>query len=82
MSRSRMKHPHHSITCRGGRAGAEKSYKVAAHRGLRRAVRVALHVGNLDDLPDDRQFGDPWCGPKDGKWRIRDTVKWAKYCRK
>ena len=82
MSRSRMKHPHCSITCCGGRAGAEKSYKVAARRACRRAARVAIHIGAFEAIPDDRLFGDPWCGPKDGKWRVRDIVKWAKYCRK
>ena len=82
MSRSRKKQPFTSITCCGDRAGAEKSYKVSEHRRLRRAVRVAIRMGDVDVLPHDRSYGDPWLGPKDGKMRIRDLERWGMCLRK
>jgi hypothetical protein len=81
MSRSRKKSPYISTTCCGDRAGAEKSYKVAAHRALRRTVKMAIRAGEYDVLPHDKEYGDPWLGPKDGKWRL-DPIKDAKYLRK
>ena len=80
MSRSRKRVAGGSTTCRGDRAGVEKSYKQAAHRANRRAVRMALRRGD-ESLPHDKEFGDPWCGPKDGKWQWfgpKDT-KWNGY---
>lgn len=77
MSRSRKKNMYCSITCCGDRPGVEKAYKRYAHKQLRRAVRMALTSGDFDNMPHDKQFGNPWCGPKDGKWR-QDP----KYCRK
>jgi hypothetical protein len=82
MSRSRKRHPFTSITCGGDRAGAEKAYKVSEHRRLRRAVRESVRNGELDVLPHDRSYGDPWLGPKDGKWRIMDLERWGRYLRK
>lgn len=83
MSRSRKKNMYCSITCCGDRPGVEKAYKQQAHRQLRRAVKMILR--NEESLlemecglkPHDRQYGDPWWGPKDGKWRAD-----PKYCRK
>jgi len=67
MSRSRRKVPCGSRSCRGDHPGVEKSFKQKAHRALRKAVRDAIRNGEFDHLPHDREFGDPWCGPKDGK---------------
>ena len=79
MSRSRKKNPYGSITCCGCRPGVEKSYKQHAHRQLRRAVRVSLRVTEDDEhLPDDKLFGNPWCGPKDGKWRWHGPAAYRK----
>ena len=68
MSRSR-KRPWGGIGNVG--PGDEKLYKQKAHRQLRRAVRTSIRTGNLDGIPDDRKFGNPWGGPKDGKCRYR-----------
>ena len=69
MSRSRKKNAYGSISCRGTIPGAESSYKRMAHRQLRRTVRRCLDAGDFDGIPSDRCFGDPYWGPKDGKWR-------------
>ena len=69
MSRSRKKYPIGPITCRGCRPGREKAYKRMAHRAFRRVTRAVLKRDFLDEeiLPHDKEFGDPWMGPKDGK---------------
>ena len=79
-----MKHPHCSNTCSGAKAGAEKAYKKAAHRRCRRVVRIAIVMGDFDNFPHDREFGNPWRGaPKDGKQRIpKDAPWWSEYRRK
>lgn len=69
MARSRKKNPYWSVTCCGCRAGVERAYKRQAHRQLRRAVRVAIARDWDAVMPHDKQFGDPWVGPKDGKSR-------------
>lgn len=71
MSRSLKKNPFCSWTCCGDRAGNQKKYKQAEHRRQRRAVRLAIFLGR--DLPHDRQFGNTWTSPKDGKQRWLDV---------
>lgn len=78
MSRSRKKHPYGSVTCCGARAGVSKVYKRMAHRQARRAAKVALALDWDAVLPLDRQFGDPWCGPRDGKMRWDDPRGYRK----
>ena len=46
-------------------AMSDKRDKVLAHRAERGAVRAALAAN--DDVPDHKQFGDPWQAAKDGK---------------
>lgn len=70
MSRSRKRNPYCSWTCCGDRAGVESKYKRRCRRQLRWAARLALLLGI--DPPVDKEFGNPWCGPKDGKQRWLD----------
>jgi hypothetical protein len=65
MSRSRRRTPVRGITS----ASTEKPEKQAAHRLLRRVVRVALTTGDAV-LPHAREHSDPWCMAKDGKVRF------------
>lgn len=65
MSRSRKKHPVRAITT----AESERRFKQAEHQRERHHVRQRLRVA-VDDT--DRRlhtapFGNPYCGPKDGK---------------
>lgn len=62
MSRSRKKHPITGITT----AETEKEFKRQEHQRERSRVRDALKT-EKEILPDPKQFGDPWDGPKDGK---------------
>jgi hypothetical protein len=61
MSRSKRRTRIFGITT----AESDKRYKVAEHRRERRFVRAALDE-NVP-LPDEKQFGDPWKGDRDGK---------------
>jgi len=70
MSRSKRKMPIAGITT----AETEKSYKAAAHRAERRVVRAKVKSG-ADDIPHTKEFGDPWSGPKDGKYWFRDPTR-------
>lgn len=74
MSRSRKKHPITGITG----AETEKEFKQQEHQRERARVRTVLANFDADGevLPDSREFGDPWNGPKDGKrvWK-RNTRK-------
>ncbi len=64
MSRSRRRNPAGGITT----AVSDKPGKILSHRAGRRAVRQALgQAGDGDALPHPKQYGSPWCMPKDGK---------------
>lgn len=54
-------------------AMSDKRDKVLAHRAERGAVRAALTANG--DVPDHKQFGDPWQAAKDGKtYRVDATA--------
>jgi hypothetical protein len=76
MSRSRKKH-----RIIGHSAESDKRDKVLAHRRIRRAVRVSLHIGS-DHLPQTRDMSNPWFYDKDGKtaYRNQDRLdpKWSR----
>lgn len=61
MARSRRKTPIFGITT----AESDKAFKIREHRRERRAVNVALRIG--DEPPAPKEFGDPWKSDKDGK---------------
>ena len=65
MSRSRKKYPITGITT----AETEKEFKQQEHQRERARVRTALADLDVEGevLPDSKQFGNPWSGPKDGK---------------
>ena len=67
MSDSRRKTPKMPVTTKE----SDKWYKVAAHRAARRATRVSVARG--EEPPDEREHGDPWGAPKDGKAYLPDA---------
>lgn len=79
MTNSFKKVPVCGHTC----AESDKSYKVQEHRRERRYVRQLLNFeDDYDDFRyDEREYGDPWRAPKDGKqWvfrpeRIEDAMR-------
>ena len=75
MSRSYRKAPICGVTT----AASDKTFKKAAHRRTRRANNVC----DLwrDGPPMDKEFGNPWCAPKDGKQWI-DAERFPEFTRK
>lgn len=69
MSRSRRKTPIFGITT----SETEKKFKQQEHQRERAGVRTALR-GEPEVLPDPKEFGNPWSGPKDGRryWKGAD----------
>ena len=68
MSRSYKK------VCGGGNCGAssEKEYKTQSHQEFRTNIKTIIRSQDVTsedfDIPiSEKEFGDPWCGPKDGQ---------------
>ncbi|WP_371171141.1 hypothetical protein [Aliiroseovarius sp. 2305UL8-7] len=61
MSRSYRK----TSICGMTTAASDKAFKKAEHKRARRAVNACDL--EIDDVPADKQFGNPWGAPKDGK---------------
>jgi len=61
MSRSHRRTPIIGVT----KAPSDKVFKIKEHRRARRALKkIDL---TEDDVPHEKQFGDPWRADKDGK---------------
>jgi len=69
MSRSRRKTPVCGITT----AESEKLDKVASHRKIRHAVRIAIKQ-DAPVLPLEKELTNPWSMAKDGKARFDPAV--------
>lgn len=61
MSRSFRKTPLLPLTT----AISEKEFKRKERKAKRRAEKVAVEKGK-EVLPDEKEYGNPWSGPKDG----------------
>lgn len=75
MSRSYRKTPIFG----NGSGHSEAWYKQVSHQKERRLVHQSLGQGE-EELPDSKNWGNPWGGPKDGK-RYWGQVE-SKYMRK
>lgn len=80
MSRSFKKNRFASITV--VRPGEQKEFKQQEHRRERRFVTNKLTIGDIEGLPDKRQFGSEWAGPRDGKQYLSKTKENEKWLRK
>lgn len=76
MSRSRRKTPIMAIA-----GDTDKPFKVQEHQKQRSKVKALLKQDPEADLPDEKEFGDPWDSMKDGKQWIREEIR-EKYMRK
>ena len=43
---------------------------------MRVQERALMAAGDFDALPDEKTFGDPWAGNKDGKSYIPESPRW------
>lgn len=76
VSRSRRKTP-----IIGFAGDTDKPFKVQEHQKQRSKVKVLLKSDPEADLPDEKEFGDPWDSMKDGKQWLREEIR-DKYMRK
>jgi len=76
MSRSRRKTPIMAIA-----GDTDKPFKVQEHQKQRSRVKALLKQDPEADLPDEKEFGDPWDSMKDGKQWLREEIR-EKYMRK
>jgi hypothetical protein len=70
VSRSYRKTPITSSTS----SSSDKEFKRQQHRARRVRERIIIALLGEDtdpcDMPYDKEYGDPWCSPKDGKQYI------------
>jgi hypothetical protein len=69
MSRSYKKHPVGGICSSGG----QKAYRSQENRAKRTKVRQKLKKGRYDELPHEKEYGDEWLSPRDGKMYWKPT---------
>jgi hypothetical protein len=70
MSGSRRKLPIFGHTT----SSTEKWFKRQERKALRRRQKVCDQEGRQE--PHPKEYGDPWCGPKDGKsWWGKATAR-------
>lgn len=75
MSRSYRKTPIIGMTTKD----SDKPFKKAEHKRARRAVNA--RDLSTDDPPAEKQFGNPWGAPKDGKQWV-DAKRFPEIMRK
>lgn len=78
MSRSKRKVPKISITCIGTTPGVQHSYKKQESRAKRKKIKMLMKVGKYDTLPHDKEYGNPWSSPADGKQYFDDPKGFRK----
>ena len=77
MSRSRKKTSIGGITT----SESEKQDKRIYNRRFRHVCKQSLHIDYEKELPDLKEYSNPWCMGKDGK-KWFDAMKYPKRMRK
>ncbi len=63
------------ITSGGGQA----KFRSQENRAKRRKVNVLIHQEDYDKLPDEKEYGNEWASPRDGKqWLTDKDSKWMR----
>jgi hypothetical protein len=65
MSRSKRKNPIFNF-CNVS-PGAQQLYRSKENRALRKKVKQLLQVNPEAELPHNKEYGNPWSSPADGK---------------
>lgn len=75
MSRSKKKSPCGSNCSSVGQALFRKS----ENRAKRRKVKTSLIKGDYETLPHEKEYGNEWASPRDGKqWWSDPKSKWMR----
>lgn len=61
---------------------SNKWFRHSENKAKRCRVKQQLHVGDYEDLPHDKEYGNEWDSPRDGKCWVGD-MPYTKcyYCR-
>lgn len=71
MSRSKQHSPVHNWRSTNG----QKTYRSQENRAKRKKVKQLLTINPESDLPNDKEYGNEWYSPRDGKcWY--DSERW------
>ncbi len=75
MSRSKKKNPGGGITAGMGQAVFRKN----ENRAKRRMVNARLNTKQYDKLPHEKEYGNEWASPRDGKqYWVDHDAKWMR----
>lgn len=55
-------------------AGSQRWFRESENRAKRHCVRQLLHTGKYDTLPHDKEYGNEWDSPRDGKMYFGDML--------
>lgn len=63
-------------------AGSQRWFRESENRAKRHKVRQLLITEQYEKLPDDKEYGNEWTSPRDGKMYFGDMLKTrCIYCR-
>jgi hypothetical protein len=75
MSRSKKKHPGGPM-CSGG---CQAMFRKQENRAKRRKVKTILIKQDYDKLPHEKEYGNEWDSPRDGKqYWIDHDARWMR----
>ncbi len=77
MSRSVKKNP----ICGWASCDSVKIYRTQENKAKRRKVNILLNSEKYDSFPHEKEYGNEWASPRDGKQRF-DPKQWPKGMRK
>jgi len=78
MSKSKRKTPKISITCIGSKAGIQRLFRSKENRAKRKQVKIKLLMKDYENLPHEKEYGNEWSSPRDGKQWMGKNSKWLR----
>lgn len=79
MSRSKRKTPILGMTASCSRPSIQKIFRSKENRAKRREVRIKLTTNDFDLMPHEKEYGNEWASPRDGKQYCgNDDPKWLR----
>lgn len=77
MSRSKKKNPGGPASC--STDGEQAKFRRRENRAKRRKVRATLVKGDYEKLPHEKEYGNEWDSPRDGKqYWIDHDARWMR----
>ena len=65
----------------------QKNFRTSENKAKRRRVHQLLQTEQYEDMPDEKEYGNEWASPRDGKmyfghWQPDDPKDYQKSMRK